>query len=369
MKSKKISSFISILKISLPVIIGGISMYLLLEIKSPQSIFELIKILFLSTLGYYTAILLHEIGHIIGFKFYGYKILLIAVGPIIYINSSYKKIKFKFSNFIFAGGIIPKAGEIDSDDKSEKFTKAFEVSLLLGPVVNIITAFICTICMITMKHISIYLYFVMLTSIITFVYSIIRTVEIEGDLYSYFQSRKNVDFVAMYLYKYSVLSDCCNEYLDNLMKDILKCILEKKNLEIDEINLLGEFIDYYSVNSYKLPEFIDKFVDYWMENYNLIEYKAAFHQQMMVTVFHKYLYNKLRINDEVEHYKKFYNDYMYGSNVLSNSPLQFFKDRSECMLKINSSENYLNKTKNFNNIMVLEYLLEKYDYINKLKKI
>jgi hypothetical protein len=152
------------------------------------------------------------------------------------------------------------------------------------------------------------------------------------------------------------------------MKDVLKCVLEKKRLETDDVNTLGEFIDYYSVNLNILPEFINQFIDYWMENYNLFEYKSSFHQQTMCIVFHKYIYNKICVNDQVEQYKKFYKSYIYENDVVNISQLQFYKERSEFILKINKNENYSNKIKNLYKAMILEYLLEKYDYINKLVK-
>lgn len=369
MKNKRIyEKLMNVFKMLISLIIGGVSTYFLLEIKPPSSIFGLINILLLMIAGFYTTTFLHEIGHILGFKFNGFKTLLVAVGPIIYTNYLCKKVRFKSSNFILGGGMIPKVEKINSYQKIQQFSKAYKLSLVLGPVFNMITVFICIIYMITTQSIPVYLYFVMITSITTFFYSFIKAMEVKGDIYLLLENRNESNFVLPYLHKYSVLNNTSTEYLDNLMKDELHRILEKRHIGVDDATFLGDFIDYYSVNLNELPKFIDNFIDYWIDNYNLIDYKSSFEKQTLLVVFHKYLYNKICVKAEVEYYKNFYKNCIYKNDLKDNPQLEFYKDRSNFILKTHESKDYVKKIKNFHDIMILEYLLEKYDYIEKLIK-
>lgn len=139
-------------------IIGATSTYYILETQSLNSFFEIIYTLFLLILAFYTTILLHEVGHIIAFVWNGYKILFVAVGPIIYTNNLKKKIKVRNSIFILGGAIIPKVEKINCDAKKKQFQKAFKFSLILGPIINLVTTFICILYISILQNTSTYIF-------------------------------------------------------------------------------------------------------------------------------------------------------------------------------------------------------------------
>ncbi|MCZ0702785.1 hypothetical protein J2T56_003070 [Natronobacillus azotifigens] len=338
-------------------------MYYILEMRSDYSLIGTIEIILSLIACYYITIFIHELGHIIGFKVYGYQIILAAVGPIIYTNYKKKIIKFKISNFLIGGGIVPKISKIENEYELKKFIRSYQLSLVLGPIMNLILVFLC-ILLFKAEIINEYPLFLIITSLLLFIYSFVKAMGVEGDIYIYWKHKADNNLALYGIFEFSLLNDTCNTFLENKIKKIIS-INSMDDLNYKTITLIGEYIDYCTVNSKKAPIQIDVIIETWIKKYNpLINDKFKFNREHMI-ILCKLMKNKIVTNSDIGFYKKFYEKHIqdYESN---HALLQFYKNKTDFILQLSESNNYLKDVQIFYNEMILEYLIGKHTYINRL---
>ena len=140
----------------------------------------------------------------------------------------------------------------------------------------------------------------------------------EGDIYLYYKYKSDNQLAFPNVFRFSLLNDTYNTFLEKEVKNKLVSIHRMKDLDDNMIALIGEYTDFCTVHSKRVPIQIDIIINDWIKKYNpLINDKLKVNRDHMI-LFCKFLKNKVLTNNDIDLIKNFTKGiYMIMSRIMS----------------------------------------------------
>ena len=313
---------------------------------------------------YFVLIAVHELGHFFTFirNNIDMRALFLMVFMVIKENGKWC-FKFKPNKLTSTGGIaIPDVDIVQDKDDLKQVQRGFAKALIAGPIASIVFGFISSAIILPLMLVidNIYLksiLFTILSStvVITLFITIIcffKNEMVIGDFPAYMMARSDDFFVAMQFYQYAVFSSDFerirseNKYLKSVLSRGLARKLEEKDLHVYTLQIIDTLlVEYLAGVSEELPEVIDQYVNFLLNNDEAFE-KVKDSEQAMVLWFH--IVRLLYINrSEKEKAEELFDE--IKRRVKKKDPVaRYLIKQTEHVLGIKDHSEYLKDKKNIN---------------------
>ena len=278
------------------------------ELSKNKNIYSNIKyVLLISIILFYISISLHEIGHFVIFKIYGYKLLCFKVGPICLINNNGSiEIKIDKKN-IFSGATIPRL-----KDKFEKiydvnnFSEEIKRSLFGGIIVNLILIIISFIISLNIANneTQMYLHIIQFVNLYAIACSMYKKYDLYGDLIAIKLIFQDKEFSVNYFTNSIKIEKGTNKILVREMEKYICRKLENGQYNTLICNDIIVLLEEYILNNYNIPNEINKFNDWLLNNLGKLEFSIHY-KVVCINLIIMIIYVNIVQNDSVLAYNRF----------------------------------------------------------------
>ena len=196
------------------------------------------------------------------------------MGALILINDKNNiKLRFKITNLITSGLVmIDINNAIKSDYDLFNFTKDFKKISLGGIFFNIILIFI-GVCMMVFK-VTIDIGFIM---IIINIATIAACFLPKGYIFRVIELNKEPNKISTYFIEELVINNEINEYCKNSIYSYVESMLISRKYNVYLLNSLVKILEYIIINNESIPGEINRFVNWFIFNYNKIKNTKNFY--------------------------------------------------------------------------------------------
>lgn len=254
--------------ILLAMIIGcSVCYFLLLNEVLGKVPFSLHSFLFKCLLVYVLSVFLHEIGHLVMAKRFGYPFWIFKAGSIWAFNNSFRNINWKPSRFLSGGFVMLNFNEvITSKNKLDQFMKKdFKYISFGGMIFNILLVTIGILFMFDPRTID-FGYLLICYNIMILVAQLLNP----SDLTKFWFIHKNPEKAAVVFTEELSINRKVNRFLEKLFHSFIDESLSKKMVDQYLLAIIQRVIEYNLIHHQENSKEIERFISWFNDHFDNI---------------------------------------------------------------------------------------------------
>jgi hypothetical protein len=308
-KIKDVGDRINLIVFFIMVIISALFFSLIeVDLSKNENLYNNIKyILLVSIIIFYISFFLHEIGHPSIFRIYGYKLLCFKVGPISVINNNGSvEMKIDKKN-IFSGATIPRLKDkFDKIYDINNFSREIKKSLSGGIIVNLILIIISFIVSlnITNNKTQMYMHIIQFVNLYAILCSAYKKYDLYGDLIAMKLIFQDKGFAVNYFTNSIKIEKGTNKILVREMEKYICRKLESGHYNTLICNDINVLLEEYILNDYKIPNEINKFNEWLLNNLEKLEFNIHY-KVVCINLISTIIYLNIAQNNRLLAYNRF----------------------------------------------------------------
>ncbi|MEC1522113.1 site-2 protease family protein [Neobacillus niacini] len=248
-------------------VVGSIGYFLLLNKVFGEVTFSLGTFLVTSLIVYLVSVFLHEMGHLLMAKRYGYPFRIFKAGGILAFHNSFRNISVKPSQFLTGGFVLLNYNEaITSNNKLSQFVKNDFRYIALGGMVSngllVIIGYLCLFHTKTFEFGFLLICFNMMILIAQFLHP--------SDLTRYWFIHKNPKFAAIVFTEELSINRKVNGFLEGLFQSYIEESLSNRMFDQHTFAVIQRMIEYNLIHDKESSRELNQFIRWFRENFNQI---------------------------------------------------------------------------------------------------